>query len=588
MFGGGWAPIGAERTSTGYEVAWKVTGADQYSIWYTDSSGNFLSTPTGVVSGSSAALELLEPSFQQDLNGDGVIGPVVTTIESNGATSLLQVGNNYLLGGVSGVALSYQGALVVAGEFGNWAPIAAEQTASGYEVAWKVTGADQYSIWNTDSSGRFVSSAIGVVSGSSAALELLEPSFHQDLNGDGVIGPVMTTIGAPGSTTFAAFGGNYFLGGAGGAVLKYAGAPVVAGQFGDWAPIGAEQTASGYEVAWKVTGADQYSVWYTDSSGNFLSTPTGAVSGASAALELLEPSFHQDLNGDGVIGPVVTTIESNGATSLLQVGNNYLLGGLSGVALNYMGAPVVAGEFGGWAPIAAEQTSGGYEVAWKVTGADQYSVWNTDSSGHFVSSAIGVVSGSSTALQSLEPSFHQDLNGDGVIGPVVTTIESNGATSLLQVGNNYLLGGLSGAELNYMGSPVVAGEFGGWAPIAAEQTSGGYEVAWKVTGADQYSVWNTDSSGHFVSSAIGVVSGSSTALESLEPSFHQDLNGDGVIGLPPATSSANSSTFMGVGAGETAAIISYAAGTFVMSSGTIVSNPLPASERQDLLSRPLA
>ena len=32
-----------------------------------------------------------------------------------------------------------------------------------------------------------------------------------------------------------------------------------------WVPIAAEQTASGYEVAWKVTGADQYTVWYTDS-----------------------------------------------------------------------------------------------------------------------------------------------------------------------------------------------------------------------------------------------------------------------------------------------------------------------------------
>ena len=36
-----------------------------------------------------------------------------------------------------------------------------------------------------------------------------------------------------------------------------------------WTPIGAEQTASGYEVAWKVTGADQYTVWNTDSSGNY-------------------------------------------------------------------------------------------------------------------------------------------------------------------------------------------------------------------------------------------------------------------------------------------------------------------------------
>ena len=51
------------------------------------------------------------------------------------------------------------------------------------------------------------------------------------------------------------------------------GAPVVAGQFGQsWTPIGAEQTASGYEVAWKMTGADQYTVWTTDNSGNYLSS----------------------------------------------------------------------------------------------------------------------------------------------------------------------------------------------------------------------------------------------------------------------------------------------------------------------------
>jgi large repetitive protein len=109
-------------------------------------------------------------------------------------------------------------------------------------------------------------------------------------------------------------GTNYFLyavGGSSGPELKYTGAPVVAGQFGSWAPIGAEQTASGYEVAWKVTGADQYTVWSTDSSGNYLSNIIGAVSGSSAALESLEPSFQQDLNGDGVIGP--TTIAA-GAT----------------------------------------------------------------------------------------------------------------------------------------------------------------------------------------------------------------------------------------------------------------------------------
>ncbi len=81
--------------------------------------------------------------------------------------------------------------------------------------------------------------------------------------------------------------------------------------------------------------------------------------------------------------------------------------------------------------------------------------------------------------------------------------------------------------MKYAGAAVVAGEFGAWTPIGTEQTAGGYEVAWKNPGADQYTAWNTDSSGNFVSDTIGIVSGASTALESLETTFHQDLNGDG-------------------------------------------------------------
>ena len=73
-------PIGAEQTATGYEVAWKVTVGDRYTVWNTDSNGNFISG-IGAVSGSSYALESLETSFQQDLNGDGTIGLTTTVIE---------------------------------------------------------------------------------------------------------------------------------------------------------------------------------------------------------------------------------------------------------------------------------------------------------------------------------------------------------------------------------------------------------------------------------------------------------------------------------------------------------------------------
>ena len=169
-----------------------------------------------------------------------------------------------------------------------------------------------------------------------------------------------------------------------------------------------------------------------------------------------------------------------------------------------------------------------------MTGADQYTVWNTDNSGNYVSSASDVASGTSTALQSFETSFQQDLNGDGLIGPQApTVIEAFGSTSLVEDGSNYFLdpNGGSAVELSYGGAPVVAGQFdqfgGHWAPIGAEQTASGYEVAWKVTGADQYTVWNTDSSGNYVSSALDVASGTSAALQSFETSFQQDLNGDG-------------------------------------------------------------
>ena len=92
--------------------------------------------------------------------------------------------------------------------------------------------------------------------------------------------------------------------------MKYAGANFVAGQAGGWTPIGVEQTATGYEVAWKMTGADLYGVWNTDSNGNYLSNIGGLVPGESSDLQSLETSFHQDLNADGVIGVPVSNAPS--------------------------------------------------------------------------------------------------------------------------------------------------------------------------------------------------------------------------------------------------------------------------------------
>jgi hypothetical protein len=364
----------------------------------------------------------------------GGAGPLTTVIEASGATTLVRVGNDYLLypvGGSSGPALSYNGAPVTVGEFGSWTPIGAEQTASGYQVAWQFGTADQYIAWTADSSGQWLSQGT-VLSGASVALESLEPSFHQDLNGDGTIGLKTTVIEASGATTLDRVANTYFLYATGtttGPQLKMSGAAVTVGQFGLWTPLGAEQVASGYQVVWKNGPADQYIVWNTDGSGNFLSQ--GAVlSAASAELQSLEPGFNQDLNNSGAITPR-TVIESFGSTTLAKIANAFVLsatGSSLGPQLKMSGALVMAGQFGAWTPIAGEQTTTGYQVAWKNGAADQYIVWDTDSSGNFLSQGA-VVSGSSSTLKSFESSFHQDLNGDGVIGSTTPMMSSNGSAA---------------------------------------------------------------------------------------------------------------------------------------------------------------
>ncbi len=85
---------------------------------------------------------------------------ISVVIESFGSTSLVQVGANYDLdsiGSGTGPELKYGGAAVTAGEFGGHVPIGAEQTATGYDVAWKIPAPIEYTVWSTDSNGNYLS-----------------------------------------------------------------------------------------------------------------------------------------------------------------------------------------------------------------------------------------------------------------------------------------------------------------------------------------------------------------------------------------------------------------------------------------------
>jgi serralysin len=402
-----------------------------------DNNGNYVSNAFGIVAGTSVVLESAEITFNQDFNGDGSIGLPRSIIRTDtngfGSTSLAQVGNCYFLyaaGGTSGPGMQYNSAAVTAGEFGAFSPFAAVKTASGYELIWKETGAAEYAAWNLDNNGNYVSNAFGVVAATSVALESAETTFNQDLNGDGVTGlnPIVIQTGTNsfGLVSLAELGNNYFLYAAGGTIgpaLQFNGAAVTVGEFGDFSPFAAVKTASGYELIWKEAAAAEYAAWNLDNNGNYVSNAFGIVTATSIALEMAETTFNQDLNGDGVIGlnPIVIQTDTNsfGSTSLAELGNNYFLyaaSTTSGPELKYGGAAVTAGEFGDFSPFAAVKTASGYEMIWKEAGASEYGTWNVDNNGNYISNAFGIVAGTSTALESAETTFNQDLNGDGVVG----------------------------------------------------------------------------------------------------------------------------------------------------------------------------
>jgi hypothetical protein len=322
-----------------------------------------------------------------------------------------------------------------------------------------------------------------------------------------------------GSTSLVEVGTNFYLDSIStgtGPSLKYAGTDVVAGQFGaGWTPISTEQTAPGYEVAWK-NDAGQYSVWNTDSNGNFIST-TAAMSPSNTTLESSETSFHQDLNGDGTIGVPTTTntgpttvIESVGSTSLAEVGTNFYLDNIStgtGPSLKYAGADVVAGQFGiGWTPIGTEQTTTGYEVAWK-NDAGQYSVWNTDSNGNFISTTAAM-SPSNPAIESIETSFLQDINGNGLIGGKAIVNGTSGNDTLTSTSANEIFFGKGGSNTfvfsGLTGNDVIAdfhstsdavqlskNAFATFADVLSHAAQVGSDVTITIDAADSVTLHNT-------------------------------------------------------------------------------------------------
>ncbi len=203
------------------------------------------------------------------------------------------------------------------------------------------------------------------------------------------------------------------------------------------------------------TGSNVLTFSYTVAVGQ--NTADLAVTAVNLGTATVKDGAGNTADLSGAVTSPTGTLQIDTKTYLTQVGNNYFLDNVSGSGpeLKYGGAVVTAGQFVGWTPIGVVQTATGYEIAWEDAGTAQYTIWNTDSSGNYLSNPVGTVWGISTALESLETTFNQDLNGDGTIGLVTTVISARGSTELVEVGNNYFLESVSsgsGPELKYGGA----------------------------------------------------------------------------------------------------------------------------------------
>jgi hypothetical protein len=225
----------------------------------------------------------------------------------------------------------------------------------------------------------------------------------------------------------------------------------------------------GYTTSALAAGSHSLTAKATDAAGNTGAASTVVTASTGTSTSPTTPT-----------SPTTgKQIESDGATSLVESNGKYYLNGSSGSGptLKDHGVDFVDGSDHTWAPIGAEKTATGYQVAWKEASTGQYTAWNTDNNGNYLShvsaltsSTSGSVSGTDSGLKSLETSFHQDLNGDGQTGTsgaiassavsaTVPVVSSSGSTSLSSTktsttGNDVMVG-TAGAD-----TFVFASKFG--------------------------------------------------------------------------------------------------------------------------------
>jgi subtilase family serine protease/alpha-tubulin suppressor-like RCC1 family protein len=516
--GRGWRAAAAVRTATGYALYWRTNSVGPVARWDLDSSGVYTS---GLLLSAAQLIEE-EALLHLDLNLDGYTS-VVTSFDgvNLGLTSL---GYALLQGNGTPLQVSYPGGNASASNPGDgWLAVAATTSDSGYALYWSHAASGQAARWELDRYGAYTSGAF--LSASQLIRE--EARLNLDLNGDGYTSGSTTLAGVNLGVTSQ----GYALRAGDAAPLEvvYPGGPASASNPGHgWSAVAATSNASalgsdpasGYQLFWRNALTGEAARWQLDASGAYSS---GVY---LSAYELIDETstLNLDLNSY-TSGPSSIAGVNLGSTILgyaLRVGDNAPL------QVIYPGGQASDHNPGhGWSAAAAAASADGYALYWRNLKSGEAARWHLDGSGSYQTGAFL----SASELIAEEVGLQSDLNGDAIIGPTFTSIETHGNATLLRQSDG-MAAVRSNGSVDSVISPFGLGVGDAsreWQMLAAETVEGEDQILWRNNLGNVLHVWTLNSSWHWTSSQSWV-DPLSLAARGLETSFQLDLNGDRLIG----------------------------------------------------------
>ena len=518
-----WNGIAVERNDLGgYDVLLKGENkrSGQAYAWTTNGKG-VITGRSGWKSGGT--LLSWEEKFDIDLNNDGVIGSSFTTIEDEGTATFAKdsVNTYWIINGNEKVQLqNSKGQNYSDNTHPNWDGIAVETNDSGgYEFLLEGTNGrnNQAYLWTTNSKG-----VITGRSGWKSKGNLLpwEEKFNIDLNGDEIIGPSFTVVESEGTATFAKYAdGTYW-------IIDQDNKLQLQNSRGEtyndytspnWDGAAVEANESGgykFLVKGKNQRSDEAYVWTTDAEGVITK---GSYEDVDFFFTTIKSegtvTFVKNLDGTYWIIDEDKKLEQDRQLQLQSSqGENYS----DNTDPNWDGVAAIANE------------SGGYEFLLqgkdKLTG--QAYVMTTDAEG-IVTSTSGWKSG--VPALSYEEKFNFDINGDGIISPNFTTVESEGTATLAK----HLDGTYWAFDVDEDKKLKLNLHHKDWryyAPVAVETNgSGGYRLLYKGKSRHHSQAFvDTYNSGGSYTGHSGSITGNS--MLPWEGEFNVDLNGDNIIG----------------------------------------------------------